>query len=66
MFEDGGSVNISARSYGNFNVQLIMEYLGGGGHLTMAGAQLKHTTIEECLPVLKAAIDRYYTEQTMK
>ncbi len=39
-------VSISARSYGRVNVQIIMEKLGGGGHQTMAAAQIKNTTIE--------------------
>lgn len=43
---DGGVVNISARSLGDVNVQIIMEAMGGGGHQTMAGAQIKGTTIE--------------------
>src|SRR5699024_205035 len=42
-----GGVNISARSMGALNVQVILEPLGGGGHLTMAGAQLKNCTIRE-------------------
>ncbi len=66
LFEDNGVINISARSYGQFNVQLVMEYLGGGGHLTMAGAQLKHITMTECIDKLKAAIDRYIQEHTSK
>lgn len=40
-------INISARSLGRFNVQLIMEALGGGGHHTMAAAQLQNATFEE-------------------
>ncbi|MEG0091059.1 MAG: DHH family phosphoesterase, partial [Oscillospiraceae bacterium] len=40
-------VNVSARSLGEVNVQVLMEYLGGGGHLTMAGVQLKNTTLEQ-------------------
>ena len=36
LFPDGNGVNISARSLGKLNVQLVMEQLGGGGHLTMA------------------------------
>lgn len=43
----GGQVNISARSLGDLNVQVIMEELGGGGHHSGAGAQLKDTTLEE-------------------
>lgn len=39
--------SISARSYGRINVQVIMEKLGGGGHQTMAAAQLKNTDITE-------------------
>lgn len=41
MFPTGDCINISARSLGDINVQLIMEAMGGGGHLTMAGAQIK-------------------------
>ena len=40
-------VNISARSYGKINVQIIMENLGGGGHQTMAATQIKGITLEE-------------------
>ena len=40
----GNGVNVSARSMGAVNVQVIMESLGGGGHQTMAAAQLKHIT----------------------
>lgn len=38
----GSEMNISARSYGKVNVQLIMEQLGGGGHRTMAAAQVDY------------------------
>ena len=38
------------------NVQLVMERLGGGGHLTMAGAQLRDITIEEALEKVKDAV----------
>ena len=47
IFPTDNVVNISARSLGDINVQLIMEVLGGGGHLTMAGAQLKDLTVEQ-------------------
>ncbi len=56
----GDEVIISARSYGECNVQLIMEALGGGGHLTMAGTQLKNTTVAEARERLCAAIDEYF------
>ena len=53
---------ISGRSYGQINVQMILEKLGGGGHLTMAGAQLKGVTVEEAIERLEAAIDEYERE----
>ncbi|MDZ5782530.1 DHH family phosphoesterase [Marinococcus luteus] len=52
-------ISISARSLGEVNVQLIMEALGGGGHLTNAATQLTDTTIEEAEKRLKQAIDEY-------
>lgn len=42
-----GNIGVSARSKGDINVQLVMEALGGGGHRTVAGAQLKERTVEE-------------------
>ena len=66
LFEDAGCVNISARSYGNFNVQLVMEYLGGGGHMTMAGGQLKNISMQQAVAKLQEAIDRYYHENSSK
>jgi c-di-AMP phosphodiesterase-like protein len=47
---------ISARSLGDINVQLIMERFGGGGHLTMAAAQVMDTTVDEVLANLKKYI----------
>ena len=44
---DSRTVNISARSFGKLNVQLIMEGLGGGGHQTVAATQLKDVTLEQ-------------------
>ena len=55
----GDQINISARSLGDINVQVLMEYLGGGGHLTMAGAQLKDVTLEEAGERIKESIDNY-------
>ena len=40
-----GIIYVSARSIDEVNVQVVMEKLGGGGHQTMAGAQLKDTTV---------------------
>ena len=53
-------IQISARSFGECNVQLIMEALGGGGHLTMAATQLSNCTTDEAKQQLKTAIDDYY------
>ncbi len=55
----GNEIIISARSYGECNVQLIMESLGGGGHLTMAGAQIKDSSLADAEIKLRAAIDNY-------
>lgn len=57
LFEDGGRINISARSYGRINVQIIMEKLGGGGHQTMAAAQLYDITMELAYQKLMSVID---------
>lgn len=50
-------VNISARSYGKLNVQLVMEALGGGGHQNMAATQLGKITLREAKDILMTAID---------
>ena len=57
IFEDNNRMNISARSYGKLNVQIIMEQLGGGGHQTMAAAQLENTTKELAYQKLLSVID---------
>ena len=59
----GTGVNISARSLGAVNVQVIMEALGGGGHQTMAAAQLKHITPEAARSRIETAIDNYWASQ---
>ncbi|ALS77187.1 DHH family phosphoesterase [Planococcus kocurii] len=51
-----GGIGISARSLGEVNVQIIMENLGGGGHLTNAATQMPNTTIEQAVEQLKAVI----------
>ncbi len=53
-------VQISARSLGEENVQLIMENLSGGGHSTMAAAQIKNADIKTAKNMLYKAIDNYY------
>lgn len=56
------AVGISARSMGNVNVQVIMEKLGGGGHLSNAATQLKEITIQEAKVKLLGAINDYLKE----
>lgn len=58
VFEADDMVNISARSFGKINVQIIMERLGGGGHLTSAAVQLKDTTVSKAINMLYEAIDK--------
>jgi cyclic-di-AMP phosphodiesterase len=55
-----GIIGISARSLGSVNVQVIMESLQGGGHLTNAATQLSGLTVEETEAQLKKAIDDYF------
>ena len=56
--QDGG-VGISARSLGDINVQLIMEYLGGGGHSTVAGAQVKDKNVDMVIEDVEKAVFDY-------
>ena len=58
----GEKVNISGRSIGDINVQLILEKLGGGGHITLAGAQIENKTIEEVKEDLIQKIKEYFEE----
>lgn len=60
MFKTETGVSFSARSLGGMNVQVIMEALGGGGHQTMAGAQVKDITPAQAKKRLREAIDDYY------
>lgn len=56
-------VCISGRSIGDINVQMILEKLGGGGHITLAGAQLEGKTIEEAKIELIQKIQEYFNEK---
>lgn len=58
----GDRICISGRSIGDINVQLILEKLGGGGHITVAGAQLEGMTQEEVKQELINRINEYFTE----
>ena len=60
--DTGEKICISGRSIGDINVQVILEKLGGGGHITLAGAQVEGMTIEEVKQELIIRINEYFTE----
>lgn len=62
LYESGTEISVSARSMGEINVQIIVEELGGGGHLTMAGAQLKNITADDARQMVLDAISKHCAE----
>ena len=62
LSEFNNKIYISARSIDEVNVQLVMERLGGGGHLSVAGSQLEGCTIEEAVAMLKETLDTMVKE----
>lgn len=56
---DDDRIGISARSLGDINVQIIMERMNGGGHLTNAATQIEDTTVDDAEILLKEIIDEY-------
>lgn len=65
LYETNGAVNVSARSFGEINVQLIMESLGGGGHQTMAACQLKDCTVSQAKETLMSAIGEFFEKYSI-
>ena len=59
-------VHISARSKESINVQRIVEKLNGGGHMTVAGAKVKDSSIDEVEEQLKVIISNYLEEGEKK
>lgn len=57
-----GQIYVSARSIDEVNVQVIMERMGGGGHMSIAGCQMEDTTINEAIGVIKRTIDTMIEE----
>jgi len=57
---EDGRIGISARSLGEINVQIIMEKMNGGGHLTNAATQIDDTTISEAEKLLKEILTEYF------
>ena len=62
MGKAGNKICISGRSIGDINVQIILEKLGGGGHITLAGAQVEGMTMEETKQELINRIHEYFSE----
>ena len=62
MTEYQGKIFISARSIDEVNVQVIMERLGGGGHMNIAGAQMEDVSLEEAVRVMKHTLDTMIEE----
>ena len=61
--EKNGTIFISARSLGKINVHVLMEKLGGGGHIDIAGAQLEGVSIEEAYKKVYDIIQEYLREE---
>lgn len=59
---DGRGISVSGRSLGSINVQIICERLGGGGHLTMAGAQMADMELDEAETLVRNTIEQYLQE----
>lgn len=57
LYRSGSDINVSARSLGELNVQLVLEEFGGGGHFTMAGAQIKNMTLSDARRALIRTLD---------
>ena len=55
----GDEIYISGRSVGDINVQVVLEALGGGGHMNIAATKLSNVTIDEAKDMLKESIEKY-------
>ncbi|MGN0141172.1 MAG: DHH family phosphoesterase [Roseburia sp.] len=62
LTEYQGKIYVSSRSIDEINVQLIMERLGGGGHLNVAGAQLANCTVKEAEQIIEDTLDEMLKE----
>ena len=66
LTEYNEKIYISARSIDEINVQLLMEHMGGGGHMNSAGAQLTGCTLEEAKKTIQDTIDDMLKEGDAK
>ena len=64
MLRPDNVVHVSARSLDKINVQLIMEKLGGGGHIDTAATQIKGKSVEEVTQMLKEILTSIKLEET--
>lgn len=62
LTEYQNKIYVSARSIDEVNVQVIMERLGGGGHMNMAGAQMENTSAPEAIRIVRDTLDRMIEE----
>lgn len=62
----GSDIIVSGRSLGDINVQLILESMGGGGHMTIAGAKIPGVSVEQAAAILEDAINNYLKEEDTK
>ena len=63
LTEHNGKIYVSARSMGDISVQLVMEQLGGGGHLDTAGAQLENVSLSEAKELIKGTVLKMLEEK---
>lgn len=66
LYRSGSDINISARSLGDVNVQLLLEEFGGGGHFTMAGAQMKDIMMGDAKRLLMKELDSKLSHVTVQ
>ena len=66
LTEYQGKIYVSSRSIDEINVQLIMERLGGGGHMNSAGAQLTDCTLDEAKRTIENTLDEMIKEGDIK
>lgn len=62
IYKLDGKIGISGRSIGDINVQVLLEKLGGGGHATVAGAQVSNSTVKKVKAQLIEVLDEYFSE----
>lgn len=63
---EDGLITISARSLGDINVQVLMEKMNGGGHLTNAATQIRDMSLEDAVQWLKEVLDEHVQERGVK